>query len=117
VRLKRRAHAARCLRIISQVGIGRGDGIDFFFGMAPASNKSVFSPAYRLFLRLLREARARAGVTQAQAARQLGRPQSFISKCESGERRIDVVEFLLLCDAYSCDPGEIIEQLRRELGR
>jgi transcriptional regulator with XRE-family HTH domain len=40
----------------------------------------------------LREARVRAGLTQAEAARALKRPQSFLSKCESGERRIDVIE-------------------------
>jgi len=83
--------------------------------MEPAPNKSVFSPAYALLLRQLREARLRTGMTQAQAAQRLGRPQSFISKCESGERRIDIVELLQLCGVYGCDPREIIEQLEREL--
>jgi transcriptional regulator with XRE-family HTH domain len=40
----------------------------------------------------LREARLRAGLTQAQAAKALGQPQNFISKCETGERRIDPIE-------------------------
>ena len=50
------------------------------------------SAVYRLFLVRLREARASAGLTQAEVAFKLQRPQSFVSKCESGERRVDVVE-------------------------
>jgi transcriptional regulator with XRE-family HTH domain len=49
-------------------------------------------PEYRRFLARLRAARERAGLTQAEVARRLRRPQSFVSKCEAGERRIDVVE-------------------------
>jgi len=47
---------------------------------------------YRLFLKRLRQAREEIGLTQAQVARRLARPQSFVSKCESGERRVDLVE-------------------------
>lgn len=50
------------------------------------------SAQYKSFLERLRTARRQAGLTQAHAARRLGRPQSFISKCESGERRVDAVE-------------------------
>ena len=50
------------------------------------------SPRYRQFLARLRAARLEAGLTQADAARALGKPQSYLSKCESGERRVDVVE-------------------------
>ncbi len=48
---------------------------------------------YRLFLARLRRARLDAGLTQAQAAKKLRRPQSFISRSETGERRVDVIEF------------------------
>jgi transcriptional regulator with XRE-family HTH domain len=47
---------------------------------------------YRQFLRRLRAAREEAGLTQVEVAKALRRPQSFVSKCESGERRVDVVE-------------------------
>ena len=50
------------------------------------------SPRYKAMCRRLREARERAGLTQAEAARALGQPQNFISKSERGERRIDPVE-------------------------
>ena len=52
----------------------------------------VYRERYREFLHRLRKARVEAGFTQAQLALCLGKPQSFISKCESGERRIDVIE-------------------------
>jgi len=54
--------------------------------------KSPHSAQYRQFLKRLRDARLQAGFTQAEVARALRRPQSFVSKCESGERRVDVVE-------------------------
>ena len=50
--------------------------------------KSVFSDDYTLFLELLHNARKRAGLTQEQVAERLGKTQSFISKCERGERRL-----------------------------
>jgi co-chaperonin GroES (HSP10) len=40
----------------------------------------------------VKNARVAAGLTQTAVARQLARPQSFVSKCESGERRVDVIE-------------------------
>ena len=42
--------------------------------------------------RRLKEARRRSGLTQVEAARALGQPQNFVSKCETGERRIDPIE-------------------------
>ncbi len=58
------------------------------------------SAAYRLFLTRLREARLEAGLTQAEVAATLRRPQSFLSKCESGERRVDVVELMEFARLY-----------------
>jgi len=55
---------------------------------------------YALFLRKLREARIAAGLSQAAVARRLGKPQSFVSKCESGERRVDVVELKFFAKVY-----------------
>ena len=58
------------------------------------------SAAYRLFLTRLREARLAAGLTQVEVAAKLRRPQSFVSKCESGERRVDVVELTEFAQLY-----------------
>lgn len=61
---------------------------------------SAHAPAYRKFLVRLRDARARAGLTQAEVARQLGRPQSFMAKVECGERRLDVIELQAIAKIY-----------------
>jgi helix-turn-helix protein len=54
--------------------------------------RSLHSARYRRFLRRLKQARQDASLTQVVAAKALRRPQSFVSKCESGERRVDVIE-------------------------
>ena len=54
--------------------------------------RSLHSARYRRFLRRLKQARQQAGMTQIDVAKALRRPQSFVSKCESGERRVDVIE-------------------------
>jgi transcriptional regulator with XRE-family HTH domain len=56
------------------------------------SSKALQAKRYRAFLVRLRQAREDAGLTQEQVARQLGRPQTWVSKCELGERRVDFVE-------------------------
>ncbi len=53
---------------------------------------TAYRQRYLVFLERLRAARRQAGLTQEKVARKLGRPQSFVSKCESGERRVDAVE-------------------------
>ena len=61
--------------------------------------KSLFSADYAVFLRLLREARDDAGLTQEELGARLGQTQSFVSKCERGERRLDIVEARAFCKA------------------
>ena len=58
------------------------------------------SPDYDQFLKRLRAARSKAGLTQTEAARRIGKPQSYVSKCESGERRVDVVELKAFARIY-----------------
>jgi transcriptional regulator with XRE-family HTH domain len=63
-------------------------------------SKSNYTYEYKTILRRLRDARHNAGYTQREVASKLGRHQSFISKIESGERRIDVVELAELMRIY-----------------
>lgn len=66
--------------------------------------KTIHSEAEAQLRALLRDARLRAGLTQAETAALLGRPQSFVAKYERGERRIDVVEFIHISRAVGADP-------------
>lgn len=75
--------------------------------------KSVHTKDYNLFLELLIKARKEADLTQAEVAGRLRRPQSYVSKYESGERRLDVVEFLDLAWAIGFDPSKLINSLYR----
>ncbi len=62
--------------------------------------RSLHSARYQRFLRRLTDARHEAGLTQVEVAKALRRPQSFVSKCESGERRVDVIELEELAKLY-----------------
>ena len=61
---------------------------------------STRSTAYRHLLQKLRAARRQAGLSQAEVARAIRRPQSYVSKCETGERRLDVFELAELARLY-----------------
>lgn len=61
---------------------------------------SVHTGAYQRFLKRLRTARLEAGLTQAQAAKALKTRQTYISKCELGERRVDFAELQAFARAY-----------------
>ena len=74
---------------------------------------SIFGEEYQTFLTLLITARQQAGLTQQKVADRLKRPQSFVSKYENGERRLDVVEYLYLSRVIGFDPCQIIRQLQQ----
>ena len=57
------------------------------------------------------------GLTQAQVAEVLGRPQYFVAKYEGGERRLDVIEFLDVTEILEIDACELIAQVRRSRDR
>ena len=67
--------------------------------------------AYERFRRLLVEARQRSGLTQIEVAAQLGVSQSFVSKYELGERRLDVIELLRIADIIDADVHNLIRQI------
>lgn len=70
--------------------------------------------AQQRFLALLRRIRQDAGLRQADLARKLGQPQSFVSKCESGERRIDILELREICRALGVSLTEFVRRLETE---
>jgi transcriptional regulator with XRE-family HTH domain len=67
----------------------------------PTHRRSAIHTAeYQYMLRRLRLARRQAGLTQVQVAKALARPQSFVTKCELGERRIDPVDLQRFAKLY-----------------
>jgi transcriptional regulator with XRE-family HTH domain len=70
-----------------------------------ATRRSLHSREYAVFLVELRRARKSAGVTQIELAKRLKQTQTFISKCERGERRLDFAETRDFCMALQVDFG------------
>lgn len=66
---------------------------------------------YRRLRAALVEARQEAGLTQAELAGRLGKPQSYVAKYETGNRRIKIIEFLDICEAIGVDSAEILRRL------
>jgi transcriptional regulator with XRE-family HTH domain len=74
--------------------------------------KKHLKARYERFCDLLIKARRESGLSQEAVAERLGRPQSYVSKCESGTRRLDVIEFLEVMEAIKSDPIELIKKLK-----
>ena len=66
---------------------------------------------------LLRAIRVDAGLTQSELASRLSRDQTFVSKYESGERRLDVLELREVCQAVGTDFITFVRKLDKDLGR
>ena len=65
---------------------------------------------YQIFRKLLIEARENSGLTQVQVAELLQKPQSFVSKYERGERRLDFTEFVEIAAALEIDVHAFIDE-------
>jgi transcriptional regulator with XRE-family HTH domain len=73
--------------------------------------KSLRSPPHIELLRRLVAARQKAGLTQEQLAAKLQRNQSFVAKYETGERRLEVIEFVQICRVIGAAPERLIGKL------
>lgn len=78
-------------------------------------SKTRLAPEQAIFLVLLRELRHEAGLRQRDLAERIGVPQSFVSKCESGERRLDIVELRALCQALGVPLSDFIVRLEKKI--
>ena len=76
--------------------------------------KSVHTPDYRALREQLQKTRADSGLSQRDLATKLGVPHSWVAKVESGERRVDLVEFCWFVAACGHDPGEVFRDLLRQ---
>ena len=79
--------------------------------------KSLRSSEHRALCALLTESREQAGLSQTELARRLGKPQSFVSKYEGGERRLDLVEFVRVAHALGADPAKLFRLFVRGVSR
>jgi transcriptional regulator with XRE-family HTH domain len=77
---------------------------------------ALHTAEYRRFAAALAEARRASGLSQYALADRLGVPQFFISKYESGRRRLDVIEFLRIAQAIGIDPAEFLRSLGADIG-
>jgi transcriptional regulator with XRE-family HTH domain len=73
--------------------------------------KSIYSRQYQELCTLLRQLRREAGLTQADVAKRLDVPQSFVSKYESGERRLDVIELRHVAEAIGTTLDALVLRL------
>lgn len=80
-------------------------------------DKTIVSTEYKIFIKLLRNIRIEHDCTQENLANAVGESQSFISKCERGERRIDVVELRRFCLAIGITLAEFTQQFEEALVR
>lgn len=78
---------------------------------------STHNADYQLLLTVLKAARKRAGVSQVELAERLGNTQTFVSKCERGERRIDAVELVEFSEALGVPPLELLGEYLKRRGR
>jgi transcriptional regulator with XRE-family HTH domain len=77
--------------------------------------KSVFTGAHKHLVEILFRARKKAGLTQAQLGRRVGKDQRFISLIEQSQRRVDVLEFYALAKALGVSPVKLYAAVVRRL--
>lgn len=77
--------------------------------------KTLRSPAHVAFMQTLVDQRKAQGFTQTQLAEVLNKPQSFIAKVETGERRLDVIEFVALSLALNVKPEILLNPVMTAL--
>jgi ribosome-binding protein aMBF1 (putative translation factor) len=84
-------------------------------GKVHSVGKSIFSRNHAVLRKLLKDARERAGLSQMELAARLSRTQSFVSKIESGERVLDVIELRELCNALDTSLVDFVRRFDRNV--
>lgn len=81
----------------------------------PASRVRERQRQQKVLQALLRQLRTEAGFTQVQVAEALGRPQSYVSNYENGERKLDIVELRELCGVLGVSLRDVSDRLERDI--
>ena len=93
----------------------------FYFGICKSTNyfqtvkKSLANKKQKVFLELLYQVRTTSGLRQIDLANKLNVNQSFISKIESGERRIDIIELIEICECLEVNILDFVKKLDQKL--
>lgn len=77
--------------------------------------KMMYSRQHLAVLKVLRQIREEAGLTQAELASKIEHPQSYVSKYENGERRLNIVDLVVLCEALNVSLTSFAAKLEKEL--
>ncbi|HUS59168.1 MAG TPA: helix-turn-helix transcriptional regulator [Planctomycetota bacterium] len=77
--------------------------------------KTIYSAQEKILRNLLRQIRLDANLRQADLAQRLNEPQSFISKYESGERRLDIIELRNVCSSLGISLVDLVKRFERAL--
>ncbi|WP_267382312.1 MULTISPECIES: helix-turn-helix transcriptional regulator [unclassified Sphingomonas] len=75
----------------------------------------VVSAEYRILIDALAKVRRDRGISQRELARRLSKPPSFINKIELLERRLDILEFVVIAEAMGVPVADLLTELRSKL--
>lgn len=73
--------------------------------------KTIYSPQSKKLGTWLRDQRMAKGLTMREAGELLGKPHTFVAKTETGQRRLDVIEFAWYCNTIGIDAVEGLKQI------
>ncbi|MDG6897015.1 transcriptional regulator [Actinobacillus delphinicola] len=73
--------------------------------------KTIYKERYRSIIQKLIARRKELNLTQQQIAAKLNKPQSYIAKIEGFERKLDVLEFIEICEAIELDPSSVLHDI------
>lgn len=77
--------------------------------------KTIYTNDYRKLIDTIREARERSGMSQTSLANRLGRSQQWVSQMERASRRLDVIEFVEVCQALGLEPQALLSTIAQQI--
>ena len=77
--------------------------------------ESMFTSAFAELVAAVVDMRKRAGLTQRELARRVGREQNFVARVETGQRRLDLIELVQICQACGTSPEDEVQRLIRKV--
>lgn len=75
--------------------------------------KTIYSAESEILIAWLKQQRQLAGLTQRELARLLGVHHSIVGKIETGERRLDLIEFIAYCESLNSNPHPVIDLIKQ----